>query len=414
NAMMSHTLLAMAGGQQQSEEAAADPQMQLLAAFLQQSQQQTQQAQQQVDVENETANAAIRAVMEAMPQLANVPHIQQQVVQMILQQQAEQQRRQQELEQQRQQGQQHQLAALMGILLHQQPQNNFAFQLALLQQLMGAAQATSPAAPPTQAANSLMQVLAGQVSGAPTPPPPLAQDTSSANNGAADPASLLQMLASAASNQMPPVIRNINEISGTSDISSDRSNKIDGASKKQRIYRPSNVGRPANAFENRDENGRAKSLPSLLVMPNDLLELSAHQTLLRHQIEVFQAGEEDVGTHTRGRNKPVEIGQIGLRCRHCKVLPVAERLRGSVYFPRAIEGFYQASQNMNSTHLQTGECQMMGEDLRQEFSDLITSRGPSTGAGRAYWAEQARNLGLRNSEEGIRFHADEKNVGGKS
>jgi hypothetical protein len=69
---------------------------------------------------------------------------------------------------------------------------------------------------------------------------------------------------------------------------------------------------------------------------------------------------------------------------------------------------------MNSTHLQTGECQMMGDDLRQEFEDLTASRGAITGAGRAYWAEQARNLGFYNSEDGVRFRNDQRNAGNKS
>jgi hypothetical protein len=160
---------------------------------------------------------------------------------------------------------------------------------------------------------------------------------------------------------------------------------------------------PSDAFNDRNGDGRAKALPTLLVMPSDRTDLSEHQTLLRYQIEVFRAGEEDVATHTRGRNKPVELGQIGVRCRHCKVLPVSDRLRGSVYFPRAVEGFYQAAQNMNSTHLQTGECACMGDVLRQRFSELIANRGNSNGAGRAYWARQARALGLENTLDGIRF-----------
>lgn len=171
--------------------------------------------------------------------------------------------------------------------------------------------------------------------------------------------------------------------------------------------RDSSIGKPVDAFADRDPDGRAHDLPTLLVVPMDHMQLSAHQTLLRYQIEVFRAGEEDTSTHTRGRNKPVTLGQIGIRCRHCKVLPVSRRKRGSVYFPRAVEGFYQAAQNMNSTHLQTGECPLMGNALRQEFANLIATRGVSTGAGRAYWAKQAKKLGLRNTEDGIVFHKKE-------
>lgn len=179
--------------------------------------------------------------------------------------------------------------------------------------------------------------------------------------------------------------------------------RLAAAAEVSNTVRDSSVGKPPDAFVDRDPDGRARDLPTLLVVPMDHMQLSSHQTLLRYQIEVFRAGEEDTSTHTRGRNKPVQLGQIGIRCRHCKVLPVSRRKRGSVYFPRAVEGFYQAAQNMNSTHLQTGECPLMGNALRQEFANLIATRGVSTGAGRAYWAKQARKLGLRNTENGIVF-----------
>ena len=183
--------------------------------------------------------------------------------------------------------------------------------------------------------------------------------------------------------------------------------RLAAAAEVSNTVRDSSVGKPPDAFVDRDPDGRARDLPTLLVVPMDHMQLSSHQTLLRYQIEVFRAGEEDTSTHTRGRNKPVQLGQIGIRCRHCKVLPVSRRKRGSVYFPRAVEGFYQAAQNMNSTHLQTGECPLMGNALRQEFANLIATRGVSTGAGRAYWAKQARKLGLRNTENGIAFDKKE-------
>lgn len=188
--------------------------------------------------------------------------------------------------------------------------------------------------------------------------------------------------------------------------------RLAAAAEVSNTVRDSSVGKPPDAFVDRDPDGRAHDLPTLLVVPMDHMQLSSHQTLLRYQIEVFRAGEEDTSTHTRGRNKPVQLGQIGIRCRHCKVLPVSRRKRGSVYFPRAVEGFYQAAQNMNSTHLQTGECPLMGNALRQEFANLIATRGVSTGAGRAYWAKQARKLGLRNTENGIVF--DKKEPAGAS
>lgn len=58
-------------------------------------------------------------------------------------------------------------------------------------------------------------------------------------------------------------------------------------------------------------------LPVVLAVTEDNGKLSRHQVLLRNQIEAFQATADDLTTHTRGRNKPIKLGQVGIRCRHC-------------------------------------------------------------------------------------------------
>jgi hypothetical protein len=73
-------------------------------------------------------------------------------------------------------------------------------------------------------------------------------------------------------------------------------------------------------------------LPAVLARPEDAFKVSRHQVLLRHQIEAFQATEADVSTHTRGRNKPIKLGQVGIRCRHCAHLPVKRDPR--TFLPR--------------------------------------------------------------------------------
>jgi hypothetical protein len=52
----------------------------------------------------------------------------------------------------------------------------------------------------------------------------------------------------------------------------------------------------------------------------------------------------------------------------------------------------------------------MGEPLRRQFAALANIKSTSTGAGRAYWAAQAKTLGLEDNEEvgGIRFWCDTK------
>jgi len=152
--------------------------------------------------------------------------------------------------------------------------------------------------------------------------------------------------------------------------------------------------------------GSAKQLPALLAQPEDCLKLSNHQVFLRHQIEAFRATEDDIATHTRGRNKPITLGQVGIRCRHCADLPVARRQKGSTYFPASLMGLYQAAQNMSTTHMQCGLCTEMPVNIKQQFAHLISSKTASSGAGRPYWAKSAEKLGLVDTEDGIRFARD--------
>jgi hypothetical protein len=146
-----------------------------------------------------------------------------------------------------------------------------------------------------------------------------------------------------------------------------------------------------------------KELPAVIALPEDRLKLSVHQVFLRHQIEAFEASEEDVSTHTRGRNKRIQLGQVGIRCRHCANLPVAVKQKGSVYFPATLLGLYQAAQNMSATHLQCGLCTQTPYAIKHQFVALMSTRAFGSGAGRPYWAQAAKKLGLVDTDEGIRF-----------
>lgn len=147
-------------------------------------------------------------------------------------------------------------------------------------------------------------------------------------------------------------------------------------------------------------------LPVVLALPEDRFKLSAHQVFLRHQIEAFKATEEDITTHTRGRNKKIFLGQVGIRCRYCAHVPVAMKQKGSVYYPSTLLGLYQAAQNISATHLQCGLCTQTPHAVKQHFVALLSTRAFSSGAGRPYWAQAAQKLGLVDTNEGIRFVRD--------
>ncbi len=73
--------------------------------------------------------------------------------------------------------------------------------------------------------------------------------------------------------------------------------------------------------------------PRLLYCDTDDAILGEYQTLLRQQLELFEADSHDVinGTFRQGRTTPIRLGQIGLRCKHCAKAPLSARTKGSVY-----------------------------------------------------------------------------------
>jgi len=145
-------------------------------------------------------------------------------------------------------------------------------------------------------------------------------------------------------------------------------------------------------------------LASPLYLSCDYLSLSEYQMLVRKQIELFEANCDDVDTNAQGRNKEITLGQVGLRCRHCSMLPQSERKRGSVYYPAKLDGIYQAAQNMASIHL-CEHCQSIPSDLREQLIQFRNDNGgkKASGGGKQHWAEKAKALGVFEDETGLRF-----------
>lgn len=141
--------------------------------------------------------------------------------------------------------------------------------------------------------------------------------------------------------------------------------------------------------------------PALLFMACDNDSLSEYQCLVRKQIELFEALSEDVETNAQGRNRPIVMGQVGIRCRHCSMLPPKHRARGAVYYPARLNGLYQAAQNMATSHL-SEHCQHIREDVRNELKKL-RDRKSSAGGGKKYWADGVRVLGVFEDQDGLRF-----------
>ncbi len=146
----------------------------------------------------------------------------------------------------------------------------------------------------------------------------------------------------------------------------------------------------------------------LLAIGADRGKLNDHQIFLRRQIEVFRATATDIQSHTRAKNKPLVLGQVGIRCRHCRQLAPGRRRKASTYFPSALIGIYQAAHNLSVEHLQGGACPVLPQDIREELMRLGERKpGGASLAGKLHWADAGMRLGLVDTDDGIRFAEDD-------
>lgn len=145
---------------------------------------------------------------------------------------------------------------------------------------------------------------------------------------------------------------------------------------------------------------RSPAVP--LSLPCDEEHLSEYQIMVRQQLELFEAEQEDVDSNTQGRKKAVTLGQVGLRCKHCAVIPLRQRGKGSVYYPTKLAGIYQAAQNMASSHL-VDACQCIDERMKVTLLGLRQRRDTASG-GKQYWADGAKAVGLYETEDGLRLN----------
>jgi hypothetical protein len=141
--------------------------------------------------------------------------------------------------------------------------------------------------------------------------------------------------------------------------------------------------------------------PITLYMTCDEDSLSEYQCLVRRQVDLFEARREEVDSNAKGRNKPIVLGQVGIRCHHCSMLPPKHRTRGAMYYPAKLHGLYQAAQSMASGHL-CYHCQHIPNEIRQELL-VLRERKSSAGGGKKYWADGVRVLSVYEDEDGLRF-----------
>jgi hypothetical protein len=143
--------------------------------------------------------------------------------------------------------------------------------------------------------------------------------------------------------------------------------------------------------------------PSVLYTDLDDHVLNEYQCLLRKQIELFENGVDDVKGKAQGRNNPIVVGQVGIRCRHCVGLPKSARAKGAVYYSRSLPGMYQVAQVMAKAHFGPGGCKRVPADVRERLAELKLSRKKPSG-GKEYWVHCLTVVGVyEDAHQTLRF-----------
>eukprot|EP00934_Nitzschia_sp_Nitz4_P007349 Nitzschia sp. Nitz4//scaffold149_size55946//8726//10575//NITZ4_006587-RA/size55946-augustus-gene-0.62-mRNA-1//1//CDS//3329536788//7339//frame0 len=164
---------------------------------------------------------------------------------------------------------------------------------------------------------------------------------------------------------------------------------------------PSHAASASSGAGTSSKTPRRSGKSVLLYVPKDEGVLSTYQCLVRKQIELFEASDDDVQFTISKMSKPVVAGQVGIRCRHCAVLPQYARPKAAVYFPRSLDSMYQFGQNMVKNHLAV-PCKKIPPATQRRLLELQEERKRGRG-GRERWAEGAKELGVIETPSGLRF-----------
>jgi hypothetical protein len=88
---------------------------------------------------------------------------------------------------------------------------------------------------------------------------------------------------------------------------------------KSKIITKNESGESTTIGDDTDDTQRWYSGSVALGLEDDKYWLSELQVFLRANFaEAFGADEEDIAAPMHGRNKPIALGQVGIRCMHCK------------------------------------------------------------------------------------------------
>ena len=151
----------------------------------------------------------------------------------------------------------------------------------------------------------------------------------------------------------------------------------------------------------------------LLAQPEDRISLSETLCTIRENIEVFTATKADVEAPAPGRKHQVTVGQVGLRCVHCRhTTKSSDRVKRAVCYPSSIKRIYRTVIDMKLDHFQ--HCRFVPQALKDRLEELKAINTRSTGTTMQYFVKAATKMGMVDGTSGVRLSAenDSNSTGG--
>jgi len=150
------------------------------------------------------------------------------------------------------------------------------------------------------------------------------------------------------------------------------------------------------------QHAHSQSARLLLSMPGDEHSLSDRQCYVRSNfVEIFEAGEMEVGArHSKGAQK-LRKGQVGIRCIHCLNMFGKQRAERAICYPSSVSRIYQTVADMQRFHFEN--CTGISVEMKARFKILKTTRPRGQGSPQEYWISSAKEIGLVDTDCGIRL-----------
>ena len=150
----------------------------------------------------------------------------------------------------------------------------------------------------------------------------------------------------------------------------------------------------------------------LLARNEDDAMLNPLHVFVRKQLEVFTATPAELAQPAPGRKSPIRLGQVGLRCIHCRHLPVLKRIKRAVCYPSSVGRIYHSVSDFKFDHMTS--CRELPADVLANFDALKaegkrSSEKKSSGKGSSnyssstaqYYHDTAVHMGMVNGEGNI-------------